>query len=83
VPRLKIVGLNFDHMPRGDLLRPQPKCGFVIVGAEETIRSYDYEPAIRIQTRATPEGEMLPVDTLPPPFQNPIGLRTTNGMGLG
>ena len=52
--------------------QPQPKCGFVIVGTEGTISSYDYESTIRVQTRAHPAGETLPVDTLLPPYQNPI-----------
>lgn len=52
--------------------QPQPKCGFVIVGTEGTISSYDYEATIRVQTRAHPEGQVLPVDELKPPFQNPI-----------
>ncbi|MGH2410469.1 MAG: Gfo/Idh/MocA family protein, partial [Chloroflexota bacterium] len=53
-------------------LQPQPKCGFVIVGSEGTISSYDYEPTVRVQTRAHPEGTVLPVDKLLPPYQNPI-----------
>jgi predicted dehydrogenase len=53
-------------------IQPQPKCGFVIVGTEGTISSYDYEPTIRVQTRAHPAGETLPVDTLMPPYQNPV-----------
>lgn len=53
-------------------LQPQPKCGFVIVGSEGTISSYDYEPTIRVQTGAHPEGEVAPVDVLQPPYQNPI-----------
>lgn len=53
-------------------LQPQPKCGFVIVGSEGTIGSYDYEKTIRVQTRKHPEGEMMPVDEFPPPLQNPI-----------
>jgi predicted dehydrogenase len=52
--------------------QPQPKCGFVIVGMEGTISSYDYEPTIRLQTHAHPEGQVLPVDTLQPPYQNPV-----------
>jgi glucose-fructose oxidoreductase len=52
--------------------QPQPKCGFVIVGSEGTISSYDVEPTIRMQTRAHPEGEVVPVDELRPPEQNPI-----------
>jgi len=53
-------------------IQPQPKCGFVIVGTEGTISSYDYEPTIRVQTRAHPAGETLPVDTLMPPYQKPV-----------
>ncbi|MGD0744795.1 MAG: Gfo/Idh/MocA family oxidoreductase [Verrucomicrobiota bacterium] len=53
-------------------LQPQPKCGFVLKGAEGTISSYDFEPAVRLQTRKRPEGEDVPVDTLKPPFENPI-----------
>ena len=52
--------------------QPQPKCGFVIVGTEGTISSYDYEPTIFVQTRDCPEGKAMPVDTLEPPYQNPI-----------
>jgi len=37
-------------------LQPQPKCGFVIVGTQGTIASYDYAQTIRIQTNARPEG---------------------------
>ena len=53
-------------------LQPQPKCGFVIVGSEGTISSYDYEAVIRVQTRAQPAAEERPVDVLEPPFQNPV-----------
>jgi glucose-fructose oxidoreductase len=54
------------------VLQPQPKCGFVIVGTQGTISSYDYEETIRVQTQAHPEGEVLPVDVLASPFQNPV-----------
>jgi predicted dehydrogenase len=53
-------------------LQPQPKCGFVVVGAAGTISSYDYEPVIRVQTSAQPETRELPVDTLQAPRRNPI-----------
>lgn len=52
--------------------QPQPKCGFVIVGSEGTISSYDYESTIRVQTRANPAGADLPVDDLPPGRRNPV-----------
>jgi glucose-fructose oxidoreductase len=53
-------------------LQPQPKCGFVVVGAEGTISSYDYESVIRLQTSEYPKTRELPVDTLAAPRQNPI-----------
>ncbi len=52
--------------------QPQPKCGFVVTGTKGTISSYDYEPTIRVQTKAHPEGEVRPVDNLRPPCRNPI-----------
>ncbi len=54
------------------VLQPQPKCGFVIVGTEGTISSYDYEKIIRVQTRDHPEAREIPVDELRPPNQNPV-----------
>ncbi len=52
--------------------QPQPKCGFVLKGEDGTISSYDYEPTIRVQTRANLRGEDVPVDALAEPMQNPI-----------
>ena len=52
--------------------QPQPKCGFVIKGTDGTISCYDYEPTIRVQTRAHPEGYDVPVDPVLAPNRNPI-----------
>ena len=52
--------------------QPQPKCGFVLKGTEGTISCYDYEPAIRVQTRQKPEGFDVPVDEIRSPLRNPI-----------
>ncbi len=52
--------------------QPQPRCGFVIVGTEGTISSYDYQTVVRLQTRDRPEGQELPVDDLHPPHQDPV-----------
>jgi predicted dehydrogenase len=52
--------------------QPQPKCGFVLSGTQGTISSYDYEPAVRIQTRKNPRGKQMAADKLRPPLQNPI-----------
>jgi glucose-fructose oxidoreductase len=53
-------------------LQPQPKCGFVVVGAAGTISSYDYESTIGLQTKSHPEVRRLPVDVLKAPFRKPI-----------
>ena len=52
--------------------QPQPKCGFVFKGDAGTISTYDYAPTIRMQSRANPAGEDIPVDRLDAPLQNPI-----------
>ncbi len=52
--------------------QPQPKCGFVVVGSAGTISSYDYEGAVRVQTRAHEEGQDVPVDVPAAPLRNPI-----------
>jgi glucose-fructose oxidoreductase len=53
-------------------IQPQPKCGFVLVGSDGTIASYDYEPQVTVQTRARPEPTPVPVDTLPQGRRNAI-----------
>jgi glucose-fructose oxidoreductase len=53
-------------------IQPQPKCGFVLVGTDGTISSYDYEPSVHVQTRADEQGVTVPVDELEFPFRNPI-----------
>ncbi|HEX8523436.1 MAG TPA: Gfo/Idh/MocA family oxidoreductase [Tepidisphaeraceae bacterium] len=52
--------------------QPQPKCGFVIVGARGTISSYDYQPTIRVQTRDNQPGADIPADPPAYPYRNPI-----------
>lgn len=52
--------------------QPQPRCGFVIVGSEGTISSYDYSASILVQTRQCPEGEAVPADHIDPPYQDPV-----------
>jgi predicted dehydrogenase len=53
-------------------LQPQPKTGFVICGTEGTLSAYDYEESVRVQTRAKPEGFLVPVDELKAPYRNPV-----------
>lgn len=52
--------------------QPQPKCGFVLVGSEGTLSSYDFEPTVRLQTRRRPDIHEVPVDPLTAPFENPV-----------
>ena len=54
------------------VLQPQPKCGFVLVGSDGTISSYDFEPMVRVQTRQNREIHEVPVDTLQAPHDNAI-----------
>jgi glucose-fructose oxidoreductase len=53
-------------------LQPQPKCGFVLVGTEGTVSSYDYDEYVTLQTRRRPEQTPVAVDTLPPGRRDPI-----------
>jgi predicted dehydrogenase len=52
--------------------QPQPRCGFVVVGSEGTIASWDYANTLSVQTGQHPEGQEIPVDTLPLAEQNPV-----------
>jgi len=45
--------------------QPAPRCGFVVVGTEGTLISYDYADHVVLQTRQHPGGVAVPVDTLP------------------
>jgi glucose-fructose oxidoreductase len=47
-------------------LQPQPKCGFVMVGSDGTLSSYDYEDFVTVQTRTAPATTRVPADPLPP-----------------
>ena len=54
------------------ITQPQPRCGFVLVGREGTISSYDYEKVIRLQTRRKPDIHEMPVDEMKAPFRGPM-----------
>jgi glucose-fructose oxidoreductase len=54
------------------ITQPQPKCGFVLVGTDGTISSYDFEPHVGLQTRANPTIRNIPVDILKAPFRAPV-----------
>jgi glucose-fructose oxidoreductase len=52
--------------------QPLPRCGFVLVGTEGGIASYDFSPTVRLQTREDPAGKDIPVDPPVPPHQDPV-----------
>lgn len=54
------------------VIQPQPKCGFVFVGSEGTIASWDYSDHVTVQTRAQPVPTSVPADDLPPGRRNAI-----------
>ena len=47
-------------------IQTQPKCGFVLVGSDGTISSYDYEGHVTVQTRNVPRPTPVAADRLPP-----------------
>ena len=53
-------------------IQPQPKCGFIFVGTEGTMASWDYADTLTLQTRANPEPHEVACDPLPPGGTNPI-----------
>lgn len=54
------------------MIQPQPRCGFVFVGSDGTISSYDYDDFVTVQTRARPEPTKRPAAPLPEGRRNPI-----------
>lgn len=52
--------------------QPQPKCGFILVGTDGSISSYDYDDFVTLQTRKNTAHTPVPVDTLPPGRRGPI-----------
>jgi predicted dehydrogenase len=54
------------------MIQPQPKCGFVFVGSEGTLASWDYAETVTLQTRARPEPHEVVCDPLPAGRTNPI-----------
>ncbi len=54
------------------VMQPQPKCGFVIVGTDGTITSWDYDDHITLQTRAVPDATPYPADPVTAPNRGPV-----------
>jgi predicted dehydrogenase len=45
--------------------QPQPKCGFVLVGTDGSISSYDYDDFVTLQTRSNTDHTRINADALP------------------
>jgi glucose-fructose oxidoreductase len=52
--------------------QPQPKCGFVLVGTDGSISSYDYDDFVTLQTRKNTAHTRVPADVMPPGRRAPI-----------
>ncbi|EYD74910.1 putative glucose-fructose oxidoreductase [Rubellimicrobium mesophilum DSM 19309] len=52
--------------------QPQPRCGFVVVGSEGSISSWDYDDHVTVQTRARPEAFQVHAHPMTVPRQGPI-----------
>ncbi len=52
--------------------QPQPKCGFVFVGTDGTLSSYDYEDYVTVQTREDPAQHKIHVEPLPEGRRNAV-----------
>lgn len=53
-------------------IQPQPRCGFIIAGAEGTVASYDYDDYVTVQTRKKPEPHRIAAPANKAPNQNPV-----------
>lgn len=53
-------------------IQPQPRCGFIILGTEGTISSYDYDGFVTLQTRKKPKPHPVAAPEPKAPNQNPI-----------
>jgi predicted dehydrogenase len=52
--------------------QPQPKCGFVLVGTDGSISSYDYDGFVTLQTRKSPAPSPVPADAMPVGGRGPV-----------
>lgn len=54
------------------VIQPQPRCGFVILGTDGTVSSYDYDDYVTVQTRRKPKPRRIPAPAPRSPNQNPV-----------
>lgn len=53
-------------------IQPQPRCGFVLVGSDGSISSWDYDPFVTLQTRSAPQPVQVPADAAAAPHRGPV-----------
>lgn len=53
-------------------IQPQPKCGFVLVGTDGSVSSYDYDDFVTLQTRAAPAPARVPAPPMPAGCRGPV-----------
>lgn len=54
------------------IIQPQPRCGFIILGTDGTVSSYDYDDYVTVQTRRKPKPHRVPAPAPKAPNQNPV-----------
>jgi glucose-fructose oxidoreductase len=54
------------------IIQPQPRCGFIILGTEGTVSSFDYDDHVTVQTRKKKEPHLVPAAATKAPNQNPV-----------
>lgn len=54
------------------VIQPQPRCGFIILGTEGTVSSYDYDDFVTVQTRKKPGPHRVQAPAPKAPNQNPV-----------
>ncbi len=54
------------------IIQPQPKCGFIILGTDGTVSSYDYDDYVTVQTRRKSKPHRIPAPAPKAPHQNPV-----------
>ena len=52
--------------------QPQPRCGFVLVGTDGSISSWDYDDFVTLQTRADPSHRQVEAPPLPEGRRGPV-----------
>jgi len=54
------------------VIQPQPRCGFIVLGTEGTVSSYDYDDYVTVQTRKKLEPHRVAAPAPKAPNQNPV-----------